>query len=317
MDQPRDTDARLFPDGHRTDVAPYSVHESPDPVKWITVGDDRPDTAVRLAGKLRVVNAGTHAARLYIDGVLFGYATLDGFTVHTGRRTGHNPKMPGVTLTIAASRVEFVDDIDDETAGPGLDVPARPLVDHMPRDETPDGKLHGGGDLAAAIVARADADPAPWPAVPPPAVDLDALRAYTDKAAAVLADPAPPPGMTGVLTEADVARIYDVPPDLIARRDPPPAPPADAPRAAWTAAVDDQTPAVALDTMLPVVDTTPPTTGRILAKAHTPECGHPIGVACDCPSVPIEQPRYRTPMSGAVPRPPTVDAHNNGEVDGG
>jgi hypothetical protein len=73
---------------------------------------------VRVAKTLRVVREGPgRAARLFIDGVLFEYATVDGFTVHPGRNA-----MPGVTVTIAAWRVELTDDID---AKPGsLDAPA-------------------------------------------------------------------------------------------------------------------------------------------------------------------------------------------------
>jgi hypothetical protein len=43
-------------------------------------------------------------ARLYIDGELFPYATIDGFTVHPQRN-----EMPGVTVTIAGWRVELTD----------------------------------------------------------------------------------------------------------------------------------------------------------------------------------------------------------------
>jgi hypothetical protein len=66
----------------------------------------------KIAKTLRVVREGTgHASRLYIDGVPFDYATVDGFSVHPKRG-----EMPGVTVTIAAWRVELVDDVD---AGPG------------------------------------------------------------------------------------------------------------------------------------------------------------------------------------------------------
>jgi hypothetical protein len=62
---------------------------------------------VRIAKVLRVVKNGTAAARLEIDGELFEFATVDGFTVHPQRN-----QMPSVTLTIAANRVELVDDMD-------------------------------------------------------------------------------------------------------------------------------------------------------------------------------------------------------------
>jgi hypothetical protein len=62
----------------------------------------------KIAKTLRVVREGTgRASRLYIDGELFGYATVDGFSVHPKRG-----EMPGVTVTIAAWRVELVDDVD-------------------------------------------------------------------------------------------------------------------------------------------------------------------------------------------------------------
>jgi hypothetical protein len=65
-------------------------------------------TDYKIAKTLRVVREGAgQPSRLYIDGELFEYATVDGFTVHPQRK-----QMPGVTVTIAAWRVELVDDID-------------------------------------------------------------------------------------------------------------------------------------------------------------------------------------------------------------
>ena len=62
----------------------------------------------KIAKTLRVVREGPgRPARLYIDGEPFGYATVDGFTVHPERG-----EMPGVAVTIAAWRVELVDDTD-------------------------------------------------------------------------------------------------------------------------------------------------------------------------------------------------------------
>jgi hypothetical protein len=62
----------------------------------------------KIAKTLRVVREGPgRPARLYIDGELFGYATVDGFTVHPKRG-----EMPCVAVTIAAWRVELVDDAD-------------------------------------------------------------------------------------------------------------------------------------------------------------------------------------------------------------
>jgi hypothetical protein len=62
----------------------------------------------KIAKTLRVVREGAGgASRLYIDGEPFDYATVDGYTVHPRRG-----EMPGVTVTIAAWRVELVDDTD-------------------------------------------------------------------------------------------------------------------------------------------------------------------------------------------------------------
>lgn len=72
-------------------------------------------TGYKIAKTLRVVREGSGPARLYIDGEPFDYATVDGFAVHPKRN-----EMPGVTVTIAAWRVELVDDID---AKPGDELP--------------------------------------------------------------------------------------------------------------------------------------------------------------------------------------------------
>jgi hypothetical protein len=65
-------------------------------------------TPYKIAKTLRVVREGAGAAsRLYIDGEPFDFATVDGYTVHPRRG-----EMPGVTVTIAAWRVELVDDVD-------------------------------------------------------------------------------------------------------------------------------------------------------------------------------------------------------------
>lgn len=63
--------------------------------------------AVQVAGVLRVIREG-HAgpARLEIDGVPFPFATVDGFSVHPAKG-----RIPSVTVSIAAWRVELVDDI--------------------------------------------------------------------------------------------------------------------------------------------------------------------------------------------------------------
>jgi len=111
-------------DADELTVMPFKVAETHDPIAYFVVGEDEPETAVKVAGVLRVVNEGKGAARLYIDDVMFGYATADGFDVHTGSRR-HGGNTPAVTLTIIARRVEVVDDIKPPPPAPLLllDVP--------------------------------------------------------------------------------------------------------------------------------------------------------------------------------------------------
>ena len=85
----------------------------------------------KIAKTLRVVREGSGHARLYIDGEPFDYASVDGFTVHPKRN-----EMPGVTVTIAAWRVEVVDDID---AKPGeLSPGGGPPEEVMPSEPVSD-----------------------------------------------------------------------------------------------------------------------------------------------------------------------------------
>lgn len=84
------------------------------PTSRVAVPDPAPEAKAeavgfyKIAKTLRVVREGTgRASRLFIDGEPFDYATVDGFTVHPRRG-----EMPGVTVTIAAWRVELVDDVD-------------------------------------------------------------------------------------------------------------------------------------------------------------------------------------------------------------
>lgn len=75
-----------------------------------TRGFESTDKPIRLAKVLRVVRHGPRPAELYIDGELFGYATVDGFTAGpTAKST-----LPSVALRIVGHRVEFVDDLDRE-----------------------------------------------------------------------------------------------------------------------------------------------------------------------------------------------------------
>lgn len=97
-------------DNDRT-VIPVRVAESYDPLAFVVVADDDPATAVTLLGHARVVNAGTTSARLYLDGKLFPYATVDGYHVDLGKRFGREPHMPGVTFTVVAKTVEVVDSL--------------------------------------------------------------------------------------------------------------------------------------------------------------------------------------------------------------
>jgi hypothetical protein len=62
----------------------------------------------KVAGLLQVVRSGAgNPARLYIDGALFPYATVEGYTVHPQRT-----ESPSVALRIAAYRVEVIDAIE-------------------------------------------------------------------------------------------------------------------------------------------------------------------------------------------------------------
>jgi len=77
-------------------------------VRGRVMAGELPVNPYKIAKTLRVVREGIGApARLYIDGEYFEYATVGGFTVHPARG-----EMPGVTVTIAAWRVEVVDDAD-------------------------------------------------------------------------------------------------------------------------------------------------------------------------------------------------------------
>jgi hypothetical protein len=61
---------------------------------------------VRTPKVLRIERSRAGApARLYIDGILFAYGTVDGFTVNPRRG-----EMPCVTFTMLSERVEVVDD---------------------------------------------------------------------------------------------------------------------------------------------------------------------------------------------------------------
>lgn len=63
---------------------------------------------VRIPKQLRVVrDKAGGAARLYIDGELFPFATVDGFTVHPQKT-----QMPCVSVSIAAWSVVVEDSVD-------------------------------------------------------------------------------------------------------------------------------------------------------------------------------------------------------------
>lgn len=59
---------------------------------------------VRIAEKIVVERLPNRSVRMWIDGELFTYGTLDGFSVHP-RREGS----PGVTMTVMAMSVEVRD----------------------------------------------------------------------------------------------------------------------------------------------------------------------------------------------------------------
>lgn len=102
---------------------------------------------VRLAKVLQVIRRGSEPGRLYIDGALFEYATLDGYSITT--RKG---EFPALTLKIVANRVEFLDDLDRD--GPPLvpDVPKKAPMHYGPSPYEPDmaGRHCGfGGPIVA------------------------------------------------------------------------------------------------------------------------------------------------------------------------
>lgn len=69
---------------------------------------------VTMPGVLKVVRKRMGGpAELYIDGELFRWATIDGFEVRPNRGS-----QPGVTLTIAAMRVEVEDGFPADKARP-------------------------------------------------------------------------------------------------------------------------------------------------------------------------------------------------------
>lgn len=63
-----------------------------------------------LAKSLIVVQERAGAAKLFIDGEPFPYATLDGFSVHPKRGNA-----PGVSCTLYADRVELISTMDGVT----------------------------------------------------------------------------------------------------------------------------------------------------------------------------------------------------------
>lgn len=66
---------------------------------------------VRVPDSIRIEKHGEGPARMWIDGVLFEYGTVSGFTVNPRRG-----EMPAVTLSIVAMRIELVDDTQRKPA---------------------------------------------------------------------------------------------------------------------------------------------------------------------------------------------------------
>lgn len=65
-------------------------------------------TVYVLPQLVRVVREGAgQPAKLYIDGVFQPWATVTGFSTEVRRA-----EMPGITLTLAANRIEIVNDLD-------------------------------------------------------------------------------------------------------------------------------------------------------------------------------------------------------------
>lgn len=97
------------------------MSEEKDPRQVATT----PEGPVLLADTLRVVrNGGGQAARLYIDGELFPWATDDGFTVNPRRGEGTY-----VMLKLVGRRVEVTDEawpVKNQPEGELGDCPAHP-----------------------------------------------------------------------------------------------------------------------------------------------------------------------------------------------
>ena len=74
---------------------------------------------IKVADELVVRRYGPgQAARLYINGELFPWGTIDGFHINPRRA-----ETPSVTLTIAALKVEVIDDIGPAVPMPGPEIP--------------------------------------------------------------------------------------------------------------------------------------------------------------------------------------------------
>lgn len=85
----------------------------------IKTNPTEPAPGAKIAKVLQVVNEGGHHAQLYIDGELFPWATVEGFTVHAGKRA----QIPAVHVSIAAYRVEVVDDLNRPSPIPDVAQP--------------------------------------------------------------------------------------------------------------------------------------------------------------------------------------------------
>jgi len=95
-----------------SEIIPVKVNETTHPIKFAQVSSNVVLPPVKVAKELRVVRQGTSAARLYINGELFPFATVDGFKVGpTGRAVP-----PTVSLTLIADRVELIDDMYPDDA---------------------------------------------------------------------------------------------------------------------------------------------------------------------------------------------------------
>lgn len=96
---------------------PHDMAHIPHKAEPFPITDE---STFRLIGELKVVRGRNGITRLYIDGVYFPFATLDGFHITINRR-----QLTGITFTLVADSVKVDDtwlagstDIDETEQNP-------------------------------------------------------------------------------------------------------------------------------------------------------------------------------------------------------